>query len=570
MLPEASMTRLARYLLGFAVMAALIISRTAGAQIFRGTVSDRTGAHASGAVVTLSRAADNDTIAGTDIRTVLADGRGAYTVGAPSPGRYRLIVRRIGSRPWRSDVLVIAASQTIQQDVVLEPLMPGNSSMALPEIRVTRATPCRTDAIDATRIASLWNDARTALLAAEASLGNGRATWLVRYSRQLDPRPERPHPVLSEVLQVFDRDDLGNARGFESISGDSLSAIGYWRRVNGMVTFHGPDARALLSEAFVRDHCFRLIDAVTEGRDSIGLFFQPIPARTQLDDPPEIRGAAWFDAATSRLMRVEFNWTRMPGNAPPVGLGGDLSFTWSADGAVYVDRWELRMPQTVIEDRELGFAIKKVTHLGVVEQGGVVFNDSSATSAGYGSLVGDLKIEGRRPLANAEVRVLGTPLRTQTDQAGKFFLDSVPAGLRVVVADHPSFSGYGLRAATQSVLLDDREARRLSLLAPGQEDIATSLCGSGAFSGGRSLLRIIVADSSTAEPLGSVRLRLMTRGAESPFAEQVTDADGVALFCSLPSNQWYEVTTPAGAVVLSEFRLDRNTLTLRQLWIQRP
>jgi hypothetical protein len=260
----------------------------------------------------------------------------------------------------------------------------------------------------------------------------------------------------------------------------------------------------------------------------------------------------------------------MPGNAPPVGLGGDLSFTWSADGAVYVDRWELRMPQTVIENRELGFAIRKVTHLGVVEQGGVVFNDSSATSAGHGSLLGDLKIEGRRPLANAEVRVLGTTLRTQTDQAGEFFLDSVPAGLKVVVADHPSFSGYGLRAATQSVLLDDREARRLSLLAPGQEDIATSLCGSGAFSGGRSLLRIIVADSSTAEPLGSVRLRLMTRGAESPFAEQVTDADGVALFCSLPSNQWYEVTTPAGAVVLSEFRLDRNTLTLRQLWIQRP
>jgi hypothetical protein len=564
------MVRSARYL-RLSFVAVSILSGAARAQVVRGTVTQPGGAPASGAVVTLSRAADNDTIAGTDVRTVLASASGAYSVSPPSPGRYRIIVRRIGSRPYRSDVLDLGREPTLQHDVRLEPLMPGNSSMALPEIRVTRATPCQRDTADAMRIATLWNDARTALLAAEASLGSGRAPWLIRYTRQLDPRPDRPHPVLSENLQVFDRTDLGNTRGFESISGDSLSSLGYWKRVNGMVTFHGPDAKALLSEAFVRDHCFRLIEATTEERDSVGLLFQPVPARATLSAPPEIRGAAWFDAATSRLMRVEFNWNKMPNNVSAAGLGGDLSFIWSNDGVVYVDRWELRMPQPVIEDKHDGFTIQRFRHIGVVEEGGVVFSDSSATIAGSGSIVGDLKIDGQRPLGNAEIRVLGTALTTRSDDNGQFFLDGVPAGMRVVVADHPSFAALGMRAATMRILLDADESRRISLLAPGQERIATTLCGDRAFASGQSLLRLTVVDSASAQPLGGVRVRLVKRGRENGnIIERMTDPSGTALFCALAPNQPLEVTSESGAVLLSEFSLGRNNLAVRQVWLPRP
>ena len=303
---------------GFGLAAAFCIATAgpAAAQIIRGSVSDPASAPAVGAVVTLVRPAVDDTVAGTDVRSVLVDGTGAFRVSAPQPGRYRIIVRRIGWRPFRSDVLTLAAGETERVDVRLEPLTQSSVVAALPEIRVTRASPCQTDQVDAARIASLWNDARTALLATQASRADTSVpTLLIRYTRALDPMNLA---VQSEELQLFDQHDVGNAYGFRSLSGDSLSVIGYWHRArSSTTTFHGPDASALLSGAFVRDHCFEMADSVWESPPAVGLRFEPVPARLRNNSPPEIRGAAWFDALTSRLLRVEFSWTRLPPGRDP-------------------------------------------------------------------------------------------------------------------------------------------------------------------------------------------------------------------------------------------------------------
>ena len=539
-----------------------------GAQVIRGTVTDRASTPAVGAVVTLVRPAQNDTIAGTDIRSVLVDATGAFSVGTPGPGRYRIVVRRIGWRPFRSDLLDVGVGATVRVDVQLDAITQSAMLSALPEIRITRATPCRTDASDATRIANLWNDARTALLASEVSRSNGSVpTLLIRFIRTLDALNQA---VLTETLQLFDQHDVGNTRGFRSLSGDSLSTVGYWHRVSTTsTTFRGPDANALLSEAFVRDHCFNLVDATTENPDAVALFFEPVRERTRAGMPPEIAGSIWFDARSSQLQRVEFNWKSLPGDAPLHNLGGVLTFAWNASGTVHVDRWHLRMPQDVLELQGYNDIVTRVRRVRIVEEGGVVFADSSAIGAGTAAVHGDLRL-GRRPLAGAQVRVLGTSLATQTDNMGRFAFQGVPAGLRVLVADHPTTATYGMRAAVLRVLLDAGEKREVSLIAPDQEEMAKNLCGPNAWSNRNALLRVTAVDSLTAQPVPDIRIRLLSRGGTPRIeVELETDASGAAVFCELPPNRPLIAVGPGGAILLSEFTLSRNQLASRQLWVSR-
>jgi hypothetical protein len=376
--------------------------------------------------------------------------------------------------------------------------------------------------------------------------------------------------VLEETLQFFDHRDVGNTRGFRSLPGDSLSTLGYWHRVDvNTIVFHGPDADALLSEAFVRDHCFNLVDSATETRAATGLLFQPIRARTRVGSPPDIKGAIWFDASTSQLQRVEFNWISLPGGAPTGSLGGQLNFAWSAAGAVHVDRWVLRMPQDLVEITGSFTNVTRTTRQRIVEEGGVVFADSAATTAGSATMTGDLRV-GRRPLRGAEVRVLGTDLATVTDDEARFTVGQVPAGLRVIIADHPGTSMFGVRAAVLRVLLNPGEFRAVSMLALDQDGIAKALCGAGARDGGRSLLRVTVVDSTTAQPVENIRLRLSTRSVTAPIDLQVlTDARGAAVFCGVPPNQPVRVVGSDGWVLLDEFSLGRGELASRQIRIQR-
>ena len=560
-----------------AVVLTVIVPRFLMAQVIRGTITDAAGAPAVGAVITLVKPAAIDSLPGTDVGSVLADATGEYSLTTPVPGVWRVVVRRIGSRPFRSVLLVVSAAETRRLDVQLEAFSPTITGIALPEVRVTRATPCRNNTADAIRIATLWNDARTALLAAEATRADTSVpTLLVRYVRQLDPQSLT---ILDESLLLFDHQDAGHTRGFRSLSGDSLSTIGYWRQLNASTNaFYGPDGAALLSEAFVRDHCFDLADATTEMPDAVGLLFQPIPERragfqSQIRGavsisrrPPDIRGAVWFEAATSRLQRIEFNWTTLPGNAPTLNLGGELVFGWNKSGAVQVDRWRLRMPQDIVT---ISFMTGPSRRTGIVEEGGIVFADSSAVGAGTANVRGDLR-EGRRALGGAVVRVLGTSLATITDEQGRFELRDVPAGLRVLVADHPSTNIFGVRTAMLQVLLDGGANRDVSLRAMNQEKVATRLCGANALSDGAAILRVVVADSATAQPVGGFRIRLRRKDREEDFTREVeTDASGAALFCGVPAYRDLIATGQGGVVLLSEFSLSRGQLASRQLWIQR-
>jgi hypothetical protein len=99
-----------------------------------------------------------------------------------------------------------------------------------------------------------------------------------RYIRQLDPRTRR---VLKEerrqIEGVIDQP-------FRAVDAESLSTHGYMRiDKNEEHVYHGPDAEVLLSDAFVRDHCFELARPTRSRRGLAGISFAPVRSRRLSD-----------------------------------------------------------------------------------------------------------------------------------------------------------------------------------------------------------------------------------------------------------------------------------------------
>src|SRR5262245_14174469 len=92
------------------VAAALVLPATTWGQSVRGVVTDRvTSAPAYSAIVTLERVTAGQR--GLEIRSVLVDDRGNFALSAPSAGTFAILVRRIGSRPFRSDTMTLGAGE---------------------------------------------------------------------------------------------------------------------------------------------------------------------------------------------------------------------------------------------------------------------------------------------------------------------------------------------------------------------------------------------------------------------------------------------------------------------------
>src|SRR4030095_15019227 len=142
-------------------------------------------------------------------------------------------------------------------------------------------------------------------------------------------------------------------------------------------------------------------------------------------------------------------------------------------------------------------------------------------------------------------------LATITDEQGRFVLNDVPAGLRFLVADHPSTNTFGLRTAMLQVLVDSGGNRNVSLRALNQDKVATTLCGANAVTSGSAILRVVVVDSVSAQPVGGFRIRLFRKDREEDFTrEQETDASGAALFCGVPAYRDLIATGQGGVVLL--------------------
>ena len=510
------------------------------AQIVRGTVSEATTqAPVAGAVVTLELVEMQNERA----ISVLSDANGGFAIRALHPGRYRLSAKRIGVQRTVTEPFELGAGEAKVIRIEIEPLL-----YVLPEVEVATANFCISRREQVGRIASLWEEIRTALTATSVSvrdsLYKGR---VVAFGRLLDGRGR----VLSETSHQYD----GLLKEtFAGVDPETLSVRGYWRDEGDSVRFDAPDVDVLLSQTFLNDHCFELVNT---SQDEIGLRFQPVAGRPATD----VRGTMWVDSRTFELRRLEFAYTRLPRLQRAERFGGEVHFARLSSGAWVVRRWSIRVPQFARHSaRGPGFtrsydrpdpspmrdiAVNRVIENRMIENGGIAYVDHLRSFERSASVRGVVRDSTGIPAPGATVRLAGTSYATPVDSSGRFRLDSLPPGVYQIEAVTESTQTLGIADAEADVTIDPGREVSVTLQFSRLDVLLARLCGGRAVARERSALRVVLTDSATNQPDPGITVRIWwteyvrERGVNRVVQQQldaVTGQDGSAVFCGIPVN----------------------------------
>ena len=507
------------FLSGLALVAAGTTSL--GAQVIRGRVTETgSGAPIAGALVSLLGETKDSSLV-----SVLTEQSGGYAVRAPSIGRYQLAVKRIGVKRFVSASFDLGWGETRVLDVPIDAV-----ALTLPQVTVSGL--CVTRSRELSRVSSLWDEARTALEAAAISIRDRlTSAQIARYAAELEPGSLRVLFDWRSEAQVMAE------QPFQSLSGDSLSAIGYWRQLPGdSVEYQGPDASALASNAFLRDHCFSLAPAMRNRPDLIGLSF--VPARDR--QLPDIAGTLWLDARRFELRFITFRYTRLPSMPNANQVGGEGHYRRLESGAWIVDRWFIRMPQVIVRSDDWPRRQMR-------EEGGAVIAPEAPPSPQMASITGVFRDSAGRPEPGAVIRAIGTHHQAVTGPDGGYRLDKLPPGEVSLVAHTVPYDALAMLAGGRRVNLLPNRTQRVDFRAPNAAALRREACpvaAPTAYSRPRrvlGVLRVLMVDSATAVPLPGVQFvvswTLRREGDETPqeqYRQAVTDSRGAATFCDLP------------------------------------
>ena len=167
---------------GPVTFALLLAPSLVGAQTIRGVATERTDSTPVSGVVMLLM----DT-AGRVTARALTNDRGEFRLAAAVPGDYRVRTLRIGYRPVVSAPYELRSGEELRETFVL-----SSVPLSLDTVRVATRSACRVFPDSAGAIATVWEQARTALTATQltAATESFRASSM-RYQRTLDPYTKR-------------------------------------------------------------------------------------------------------------------------------------------------------------------------------------------------------------------------------------------------------------------------------------------------------------------------------------------------------------------------------------------
>jgi hypothetical protein len=526
---------------GFAVALPVV----ARAQVVRGVVVDEASGRAMPGIVVVLLDSAGKRLAG-----VLADDGGRYAIRIAVPGSYGIRAERIGYRADAPTPVRLAAGQTVELKLVTRPI-----PVVLGAVRVTGKTACVARAADGQDVSAVWDEARKALTATELTQRDELFTARVmRYVRTLDART-------GKVTGYETKQGNGVTKNpFVSLAAAELSANGFVRHASGETTYYGPDAGVLLSDEFLRDHCFKLREAGGRRSTMIGLEFEPVRGR----DKPEIAGTLWLDRKTAELRDLEYQYRslqNLPEAVKSEDFGGRVEFHRMPTGAWIVERWVIRMPiladkgplATKTDNVIPGMPMPKAERVQMVairEEGGEVMETVARgqrreTALEVSTVTGAVFDSTRMlPLPNARVFLDGTQFGARSDANGRFTIGQVPPGSYTLSVIHPRFDSLQVRAPSQTVDVKPNEPATAELTTPSAATIFALDCAAEERRTPMTALRGHVTDATTGGPAIQAQVtltwnRLVTTASRAaPIAQQQvatrTDSAGRYTFCGLP------------------------------------
>ena len=472
-----------------------------------------------------------------------------------TPGDYRIRVRRIGYRPYYSEVIKVPRATPVEVTV-------ESPRVVLQKIVVGASAQCGRINPDAAALAELWEEISKALRASQLTAGDLRG--IVRsesYKREVDG----DGVVLSNIVTPA---AVGSNRPFGAPDPEALVALGYVRGdlVRGW-EFFGPDEKVLLSDGFASTHCFRsLRDKTRPGL--VGMSFRPAPKRTK----GEIEGVIWLDQQSSELREITFNFVNA-GELTRFRPSGYSRFTRLPSGTWIVSDWRLRMPKLVEARGESG----RVVASGFVETGGrlITTEEAAATRRSYvrGVVFDSL---ASRPLSGARV-TLGSAT-VDTDQNGNFVINDAASGTTTVSFTHALVEELGMMSIIVPVEISGDTAR-ISLGTPSRRTAWTRICGSApdsSFENTRGVIHGYVRDGAGKPVERAAVTVLFTEFKAAPTTstnayplrvDVVTGSDGHYAVCSLKRMSVGNVAAQYGGVrsTRSDFNFDKSLIVRRDL-----
>ncbi len=318
-----------------AIGVALLLQLTAhaaAAQRIRGIVYLPDSTTAVGGVIVEARDST-----GRMIMQGLSNESGTFQLDLPSAGEVDLRALRVGYQPTAGPRVAVAPGAITTAGIILT-----DQHVPLSGVAVQGRQQCRVAADAGQLIAAAWTEARKALESTRLKSPDGTvmAHWTVS-----DVSTD-----LKETLVLSDQtveQQSPTSHPFTSLPPDSLARVGYVSYARGIDAFTAPDADVLLSDSFVRTHCFQIAKTDPRHAGWVGIAFSPVQDRRGFSD---IDGTLWVDRATAELKRIDYRYTELAPQVAKADPSGWVEFMHLDSGIWFVSRWSIRMPRTARYD----------------------------------------------------------------------------------------------------------------------------------------------------------------------------------------------------------------------------